>query len=515
MAEKGTARSARPCNTGQVPAASGRSSYLMREDGRARLRRLLTPASLWVVAVAVAVGLALALGLSATTMTLHALEPIGEGELLAAETQEAAARILQVDSAAAEDELRHIRNSLDVEAVSLVAPDGAVMRSTSGTLERTRVDPLLASSLAEARFAALAGPLPMRVEVDGVVEWEAGDVLYQALQPLGDGTGIMLSFDVSELLERRAEATAIPPQAIALAIGSGVFLLLAGLLHAARIKAAQTRRLMEIEADHLRQRADELEHHNAELEAARMETQRALDLAEEKNRIRAEFVLMINHELRTPLTGVVTGARLIAGSPNLDGSERDLLDDVIADGERLDALLSQMLAVARAENRGLTAQPVQQSLADVVERLDRAHRAAKTSMTEGLGLDPIDVHTDATTLAQLVASLVDNAYTHGATRVKIMVTDSIPARVHHEIGHRPKDAVYVAVVDDGPGIDPEFLPRAFEKFEKQSFSSGTGLGLYLARMMVESIGASLSVLTSPKGTVMAIGIPARVRERAA
>jgi len=64
------------------------------------------------------------------------------------------------------------------------------------------------------------------------------------------------------------------------------------------------------------------------------------------------------------------------------------------------------------------------------------------------------------------------------------------------------------VSDDGPGIDRRFLPRIFEKFEKSSFSSGTGLGLYLARMIIEAIGGSLSVQTSPAGSTFQISLPA-------
>jgi signal transduction histidine kinase len=79
----------------------------------------------------------------------------------------------------------------------------------------------------------------------------------------------------------------------------------------------------------------------------------------------------------------------------------------------------------------------------------------------------------------------------------------------------PSDAgIWVAVRDDGPGIDLEFLPRIFEKFEKRSDSPGTGLGLYLARLIAEAIGASIAVKTGPNGTTMAVGV-ALAREAAA
>ncbi len=75
------------------------------------------------------------------------------------------------------------------------------------------------------------------------------------------------------------------------------------------------------------------------------------------------------------------------------------------------------------------------------------------------------------------------------------------------VGNEPSPALYFLVRDNGPGIDHDFLPRAFDKFEKQSRSSGTGLGLYLARLMAEAIEGSILVHTEPAGTTMAVAIP--------
>jgi two-component system sensor histidine kinase TrcS len=82
-----------------------------------------------------------------------------------------------------------------------------------------------------------------------------------------------------------------------------------------------------------------------------------------------------------------------------------------------------------------------------------------------------------------------------------------------EHGERPRPAVYFIVADDGPGIDPAFLPRAFEKFEKNSSSSGTGLGLYMVRLMVDALGGSIGVSTSQEGTIFQIALPAHTRDR--
>lgn len=111
------------------------------------------------------------------------------------------------------------------------------------------------------------------------------------------------------------------------------------------------------------------------------------------------------------------------------------------------------------------------------------------------------------TLTQLVASLVDNAYTHGATSVELDCSSAPPSDPHLVVGVTPDRSAAISVIDDGPGIKPAFLPRAFEKFEKDSRSAGTGLGLYMARLMAEAIGAALHIWTSPEGTTISIVMP--------
>ena len=80
---------------------------------------------------------------------------------------------------------------------------------------------------------------------------------------------------------------------------------------------------------------------------------KALATEKETNRIRSEFVLMINHELRTPLTSVVSGAEVLAEFGLPEDDRQMIIADMLRDGRRLDGLISQMLTVARIENSGL------------------------------------------------------------------------------------------------------------------------------------------------------------------
>lgn len=115
--------------------------------------------------------------------------------------------------------------------------------------------------------------------------------------------------------------------------------------------------------------------------------------------------------------------------------------------------------------------------------------------------------TDLSAVGLVVSSLADNARTHGADNVVVDYGLESGIEPMVQVGKTPHPAVHIRVADNGPGIDPNFLPRAFEKFEKSSFSSGTGLGLYMARTIVEALDGSIAIATSPHGTTFEIALP--------
>lgn len=453
----------------------------------------------WAALVLAAVALIVSWGLVA-----EAQRPIGEGELFLADAARAS-DLFGTSTAPAEDRVRMVRNDLMIEAVSVLQAD-MILASTSPTLVgQAPSSPLLTGLLADGRFGAVAAGSPAPVSIDGVQVWEAGDVLYDVVQPLPDGTGLLLTYDLSELLRRRSAAKGVPATALGWLAIAGVLAAVGTITLVARARAEQRFRELGLQARFLEEQAETLAVHNRELEEARKAAERALALAEETNRIRSEFVLMINHEFRTPLTGVVTGSRLMA-ELDLPTEAQSLLADVVDDGERLEHLMAQMLAVARVENRGLFFEAVATPLESVLTAISTVPSQPEV-LFDWAPAPAVSVMTDNTTIAQLTASLAANALQHGASKVRVSWAPDLPFEPDLEVGSQPQAAVFVLVADDGPGIDRHFLPRIFEKFEKRSFSSGTGLGLYLARLMADALSASISVETSSKGTTMAIGLP--------
>lgn len=457
---------------------------------------------MWTVGIVIASLMAISTLVAGIVYQRSVSAPVGEGQLFRAE----AGRAVALFSSRSDDPdvaVRSVRNELGIEAVALVNESGEVTNSSAPEQVGDVLGDFLAFSLSDGRFAAQAVELDHPVSIDTVVEWEPGQVLYFVVQPLPGGEGLLLSYDISELLGRRSRSAAVRPLTIQLLIVAFVAAATAVGLWFARHRTRERIAESQREADLLAAHATDLARHNVELDQARRNAERALAMAEETNLVRSEFVLMINHELRTPLTGVVTGAETLLDQPGLSVEERaEILDLIASDGKRLIELVSQMLTVARVENRSLDftlsdfhVDHVTQRLTD---RFDRLRVAA-----DGRVL----VKSDPDTLTQILHTLIENALSHGATSVDLQTRPNPGFEPDLVVGAEQAECVYLVVTDDGPGIDPDFLPRAFEKFEKRGRTSGTGLGLYLVRLMASALDAHIAVKTGPDGTSVAVGLP--------
>ncbi|MEX2322786.1 MAG: HAMP domain-containing sensor histidine kinase [Acidimicrobiia bacterium] len=454
----------------------------------------------WLAGILLAASAALVALFAAVVNQIDATRPVGEGELFASDAALVAEVIQQENDL--DTAVRTARNRLGILAVSVIDTDFTYVASSSPNLVGASVDiPFFRRDPLPMR--ALTAPAGHPIHIDGIEEATSDLAMYQVLIPVDDGAMALMFYDLRDLTVRRATSDGITPVTLLLGSLGVLFVVATAALIAGR--AGARRRIIAVieEAKELEMRADELAQHNRSLSEARSAAERALALAEEKNRIRSEFVLMINHELNTPLTGVVTSAELMAAHPDMSAEDRQhLVNAMIQQGDLLKRLVSRMLTLARLENRGLgySLRPVSGDalIADLssVARSDIADPPASWS-----------VMTDPEGMASVLSAFVENALTHGGDTVRIAFTEGLLFEPDLTIGEPPHDGRYVVVSDDGPGIDPDFLPRIFEKFEKRSDSPGTGLGLYLARLMVEAMGGSIAVTTGPTGSSIAVGGP--------
>jgi signal transduction histidine kinase len=220
---------------------------------------------------------------------------------------------------------------------------------------------------------------------------------------------------------------------------------------------------------------------------------RTVDELRRLSTMRADFVSLVSHELRTPMASVIGSARTLqARWRELTSEQRDAFLALIADEtDRLAGLVGEVLDTSRIDAGTFT-----YSFADV----DLAGLVEETVAAADLGQDAVDVvaripralpliRGDGGRLRQVLANLIDNAvkYSPEGELVEVRAT-AVNGRV------------VVDVTDHGNGIAPADQRLVFEKFGRVSGTSakpGSGLGLYIARAIVEAHGGELSVTSAP------------------
>ena len=211
-------------------------------------------------------------------------------------------------------------------------------------------------------------------------------------------------------------------------------------------------------------------------------------------RYRREFVADVSHEIKTPLTGILGAAEMIGEA---DDSSRPRLAAMIAkESKRLNALVQQILDLARLDREGAAPERARTDLAGLVRDVLEERRAEAESRGVELvfrGNGEVFADCDATLVAEAVSNLVGNAIRHsGSPKVEV----SCVATAH---------GVEIAVEDRGVGIPPEHAERVFERFHRvdparAAESGGAGLGLAIVRRIARLHGGDVRLEpVSPHG----------------
>jgi len=210
----------------------------------------------------------------------------------------------------------------------------------------------------------------------------------------------------------------------------------------------------------------------------------------ELDQLKSEFVGIVAHDLRSPMTVIAGFADILrSGGDQLAPHERDdYLARISSNVKQLAELVEDVLQVARIESGELTCEGEPFDLAKLVR--DTASELTGTQRARPLNLaianDLPAAFGDARRQWQVLSNLVGNAlkFSPEDTPIDIRVT-------------RKEDLIEVEVEDHGRGMRPEDAHRVFEKFVRSSHDgapvAGTGLGLYIARSLVEAQGGTISV----------------------
>jgi len=217
------------------------------------------------------------------------------------------------------------------------------------------------------------------------------------------------------------------------------------------------------------------------------------DISREKHlaRLRADFISNVTHELKTPLTSIRMYAEsLILGRVKSPEEQKEYLSVLVSETDRLKRMINNILEFSKTAKQKQDYHPVETSLADVLQEavndMNYWIEEKRFELVTDIDQD-ITVRVDAEKFRQVYTNLLNNAIKYSGDARKITI------RLF-----RKADTVITEVEDEGIGIASENLSRIFEEFyrvEQQGSGNiaGTGLGLTVAREIVEGHGGKITV----------------------
>lgn len=227
----------------------------------------------------------------------------------------------------------------------------------------------------------------------------------------------------------------------------------------------------------------------------------------ESERLKSELVSIVSHEIRTPLASIL-GFALVLRERDVDDADRQRFLDIIgSEARRLATLLDDFLDVQLLEEG-----PLELSLGDVdVSALIRTQAVLFSAESERHQLDvrlpedPLVLRGDAGRLAQVFANLISNAIKYSPQGGTVEI-----------YGEEVDGIIRIRVRDEGFGIPPELGDQIFTKFFRGAAAargiSGSGLGLALARSVVEAHGGSIAFESAVgEGTTFSVELPKHAR----
>lgn len=227
----------------------------------------------------------------------------------------------------------------------------------------------------------------------------------------------------------------------------------------------------------------------------------------ETDKMKSEFINVAAHELRTPIQPILALSELLRSKTIQPHQFDEYLDIIIKNAKRLQRLAESILDVTKIESYSLKLNKEQinlnEMIFDVIQDQKRQVGKANTNiqLVYESDKDSISIEADKSRLAQVISNLLNNAIKF--TREGVI---SVRATIKKELDSN--EVVVVSVRDTGSGIDPEILPKLFSRFASKSFS-GTGLGLFISRSIVEAHGGTIWAEdnSAGKGSTFSFSLP--------
>ncbi|MGN6735318.1 MAG: sensor histidine kinase, partial [Candidatus Binatia bacterium] len=238
----------------------------------------------------------------------------------------------------------------------------------------------------------------------------------------------------------------------------------------------------------------------------------ANDKLAEASKLKSRFLANVNHELRTPLSSIIGYARLLRRETEKQISpvQRENLDDLLRNAERLLGLIDSLLDFARIESGKMEIKTEPVNLDALVQEATAVVEPTLSSksvhIVKDVAPDVVPLNTDREKLREVILNLLGNA---------AKFTDRGQIRIS---AYQHNGDVRLAVADTGIGINQADMSRIFEEFDRGRLSSatgyrGTGLGLAIVKRLVDVLGGSIAVESEVgKGSTFIVTLPISSRE---
>jgi signal transduction histidine kinase len=232
----------------------------------------------------------------------------------------------------------------------------------------------------------------------------------------------------------------------------------------------------------------------------------------EMDKMKDEFINVAAHELRTPIQPIIGLSEVLrskmrnndsGNNPSSNSENQEFVDVILRNGQRLEKLVEDVLDVTKIESQSLELHKEHFDLNDlIISIIDDIVAAEAESMVYGLtarrkGKNNVKityqprhlpVYADRNRITQVISNLLDNAQKFTSEGYVVVTTDKkVDENSYNNNNH---NIAIINVCDTGSGVDPEIMPRLFTKFSSKSFS-GTGLGLYICKNIIEAHGGRI------------------------
>jgi two-component system, OmpR family, sensor histidine kinase VicK len=222
------------------------------------------------------------------------------------------------------------------------------------------------------------------------------------------------------------------------------------------------------------------------------------------DKMQKEFIDIAAHELRTPIQPILGLTGVLRSRKGRDREEEELMDVIIRNARRLQRLTEDILDITRIESQSLHLKKERFDINEVIlNAITDSRNHIKRESNYNIKFiykdrKDIFVEADKARIIQVISNLLCNAikFTNHGT-----VTISVEEKDNYQI--------VVSIKDTGIGIDPEIVSRLFSKFATKS-NTGTGLGLFISKSIIESHGGMIWAENNPggeKGAIFYFSLP--------